>query len=291
MPDHIVNHAETLSSWLRRVLTLATYALLFGQSAWPAQEKSIIEQANSAEHIAAINRPRRIIKQFDVMHADRAVAGTRLDVLLPFKFDFLDSGATQIDSVTWDWSEGNVAPFPSQVRPSFNSAGFQKWYREGTDIVRIFVQETHKRGLEAFYHYRINASDGDPDYTGSIPFKETHPEWLLDSFWTAYDPRKKLYLNFSVPQVRQLKLKILQEIAERYDLDGILIDFARGPLVFPPGQQWEMRHHLTDFIRSVRAMLFRVAEKGPCCWLSRFLRICRDAIWTGSTSRPGPESN
>ena len=58
--------------------------------------------------------------------------------------------------------------------------------------------------------------------------------------------------DFSVPQERQLKLNIVQEIAERYDLDGILIDFARPPLLFSPGRQWEMCHRLTDCVRSVR---------------------------------------
>ena len=235
--------------------------LLCAQIVWSTEHKSIIDQANSPEHIAAIDRTRRIIKHFDLIHANPAFAGTNSDVLVKFKFDFIDSGGTQIDSVFWDWSEGNTVPFPSKVIPGFNSAGFKKWYREGTDIVRVFLEETKKRGLETFYSYRINGSDSEPDYTGTIPFKKAHPEWLLDSFWTYHDTPKRRYLDFSNPQVRELKLRILQEIAETYDFDGIQIDFARTPLLLPAGRQWEMRNDLTNFMRSVRRMMFDVAKK------------------------------
>ena len=111
-----------------------------------ADRQSTIEQANSPDHVAAINRARRIIKQFDVLHADRAIAGSDPEVVARFKFDFIDSN-TQIDAVAWDWSEGNALPFPSRSAPGFNSAGFKKWSAEGTDIVRIFLEETKKRGL------------------------------------------------------------------------------------------------------------------------------------------------
>ena len=239
MAGHIVHQPGKSSLGFRVVVTLLTSLVLCDQSVWSAEDKSIIDQANSPEHIAAINRPCRIIKQFDVAHADPAVAGTNPDVLVKLKFDFIDSG-TQIDSVSWNWSESNVGPFLSKVRSSFNSAGFKKWYGEGTDSVRVFLEESKKRGLEAFYHYRINGSDNDPDYKGTIPFKKAHPEWLLNSFWTAHQTPKKMYLDFSVPQVRELRLRILQKISERFDFDGILIDFVRSPMLLSPGRQCAM---------------------------------------------------
>jgi len=233
-------------------------SVLFSQSACAQGDMSMIDQANSDEHIAAISRGRRIVVNFDAMHADPSFANANVDALVEYKFGFIDTPGTQIDSVFWNWNEGNTSPFPSDVIPTFNDAGFQKWFEEGTDIVRIFLEETKKRKLEAFYSYRINGSDNDPHYQGTIPFKEEHPEWLLDSFWTG---GRKIYLNFALPEVRELKLNILREIAERYDFDGIELDFARTPLVLPAGRQWEMRNHLTDFMRSVRQMMFEVAKK------------------------------
>ena len=49
------------------------------------------------------------------------------------------------------------------------------------------------------------------------------------------------------------------------------IDFARVCPVLPPGQQWENRDAVTDFMRSVRSMLLRVGERRgrPCLLAAR----------------------
>ena len=61
--------------------------------------------------------------------------------------------------------------------------------------------------------------------------------------------------------MRQYKVAVLREVAERYDLDGINLDFGRHPPFLPTGQQWEHREALTDFVRQVRLMLQGVAER------------------------------
>ena len=119
----------------------------------------MIDQANSEAHIAAVNRERRIVVNFDAMHADRGFAHADVDALVKLKFDFIDTPGVQIYSVFWNWNEGNTSSFPSSVIPSFNEAGFQKWFKEGTDIVRVFLEETKTRKLEALYAYRINSSN------------------------------------------------------------------------------------------------------------------------------------
>ena len=45
------------------------------------------------------------------------------------------------------------------------------------------------------------------------------------------------------------------KVAERYDLDGLNLDFGRHPPFLPVGQQWEQREALTDFVQQVRLML------------------------------------
>ena len=47
---------------------------------------------------------------------------------------------------------------------------------------------------------------------------------------------------------------MIRELAENYDLDGLEMDFARGPITLTLGQQWKNRRHLTDFMRAVRRM-------------------------------------
>ena len=87
------------------------------------------------------------------------------------------------------------------------------------------------------------------------PLKRAHPDWVLRTWW------KHGLWNFAVPQVRQLTVDSLREVAERYDLDGVQIDFARHIPCLPPGRQWELRHHVTELMRMARRMLLEVARR------------------------------
>ena len=100
--------------------------------------------------------------------------------------------------------------------------------------MRVFLDAARARGLEAFYGYRVNSSDNDLGPVAEIPMKQAHPEWLQLT-WNANG-----YWNFAVPEVREYKLGILAEIAWRYDVDGIGLDFARVCPVLPRGRQWEL---------------------------------------------------
>jgi uncharacterized lipoprotein YddW (UPF0748 family) len=52
--------------------------------------------------------------------------------------------------------------------------------------------------------------------------------------YPATDPRRWEWaaLNFELPEVRTYLLRILEEVAGNYDLDGIEIDYLRAPLFF-----------------------------------------------------------
>lgn len=52
-----------------------------------------------------------------------------------------------------------------------------------------------------------------------------------------------------------MKVKLLRELVENYEFDGIQIDFARHIPALPPGHQWENRDSATAFLRMLRTML------------------------------------
>jgi uncharacterized lipoprotein YddW (UPF0748 family) len=123
------------------------------------------------------------------------------------------------------FDEGNLAAYPSKVIPVLQYPGLQKWLGAGIDIVRVAVEETHKRRKEAFYVYRVNGTDWEDGKSWYLsPLKKAHPEWLTGYTW-----------NFAVPEVRAHKLAILRELAENYDFDGIDLDFSRRPPHLPVG--------------------------------------------------------
>ncbi|MCZ6679917.1 MAG: family 10 glycosylhydrolase [Candidatus Poribacteria bacterium] len=216
----------------------------------------------SGQHIEAINRPRRIIFQDDVLANDvfrtEKIGTERLGKIIDFYMSRLDEKPNQIDSIWFEWGEGNTAVWPSEVLPRTENV-FPKWWQAGIDPVAVLLTEARKRGREVFFSYRINGSDNDDLFDPPhpldqpIPLKAAHPNWLIRKWHPYWD--------FSFQGVRDLKLKIVREVAQMYDFDGIQIDFARIPVLFPAGEQWERRDVLTDFMRQVRTALLEVEKK------------------------------
>ena len=217
----------------------------------------------STEHLAAANRPRRVIvnndTNFGAPSVANAFAGMDVEQLVHIYFDLFDQPDVKVDSIWWCWLDGNYANYPSKILPIWELPGLKKWWEAGIDPLRIFAEETRKRGMEAFFSYRLNGSDRKALGPLSKPLlKNEKPEWLIHTWEPHSNPG---YWNFAIEGVRQYKLAILREIAENYDYDGIEIDFARVPVLFPTGHQWENRDHLTEFMRSVRLMTLEVERK------------------------------
>ena len=64
-------------------------------------------------------------------------------------------------------------------------------------------------------------------------WKRTNPQFMVDTRGTL--PEFELYTtaqDFSHEAVRQRKLEIIEEICERYDIDGFELDYIRHPVLF-----------------------------------------------------------
>ncbi len=244
----------------------------------------------SEEHQAAVDRRRELVLNFDVMIVDPQ-PGQDARKLAHSRLAFADDPEIRFDSIWWNWGEGNVVPYPSEILPRYNHPGFQYWIDNDIDLVGIFLEETHSREIEGFFSMRMNGSDNDPQYVPGlgtimdtivqgesespggdvgrgasgkevgkvpkvyrIPFKEENPEWLFHTWG------ENGYWNYAEEGVRQYYLRNLREVTDRYDFDGIELDFARG-FVFPPGEAWLQRHHMTDFLRQLRQMLLEVEAR------------------------------
>ncbi len=245
---------------LLRTFSLSAFLILVLPHPAAAPEPRAADAARpvqlSDEHIAAAGRDRRIIINFDTISGDRGFGGRDPAELVKWKFHVIDAADVQIDSVWWCWGEGNVSPWPSRIMPLYDSEGYRRWKEQGIDIAAIFAEESRKRGIEAFYNFRINGSDNDLGPFRKVPMKLKHPEWLIHTW-----PGPVGLWNYAIPEVRRYKLSILREIAERFDYDGISLDFARVCPVLPPGKAWANRDKMTDFMREFRAITQEVARK------------------------------
>jgi len=214
----------------------------------------------SPEHIAAVNRRRRVVVNCDASHyVDMFVEDPVASV--DDVFTLADEPGSHIDSFWWSWGQGQAAPYPSELLPLYDRDKYRRWIAEGIDVAQLYLEATNRRGLEAFFSYRFNASDSDLGPQAKVPIKTEHPEWTIKP-WKDHPALDQVtLLNFEFEGVREYKLQVLREAAEKYDFDGIELDLQRTPIYFPAGHQWENHEILTGFMREVRAMLQEIAHR------------------------------
>ncbi len=207
----------------------------------------------SAAHHEALDRRRRMVVQYDA----NANLGGDFAQWLDYRFDYVDSSGVQIDSLWWDIGGGSYATYPSRVLPPTEDVGLLRWQAQGIEWVGELVAQTRRRGLECFWNHRISEVDVRPegglDVERLHPLKAQHPDWVIKSWWW-----QGLW-NLASAGLREHTVAVLRELAERYDLDGFQLDFARHVPCLPPGRQWELRDEATQFVRMVREMLQEVA--------------------------------
>jgi hypothetical protein len=141
----------------------------------------------------------------------------------------------------------------------------------GTDSLALTVDFCHRHGIEAFFSLRMNDIH-DSFAAWELPkWKRTNPQFLLgrEEQFSKYphDPRKFwTALNWEHPEVRDIVFGILEDVCERYNVDGLELDWFRSPLAFPPTlrmQPVEADHLaiMTSFMRRTRTMTDRIGAR------------------------------
>ena len=234
---------------------LRSLSFLLGVSVCLSFSKTTSAVDLSAEHIKAVHRHRRIVVNFDVIHGDRHFTTRPVPELVQHRFGFVDDPSIHIDSIWWNWGEGNQTPYASKYLPLYKHEGYQRWIDQGIDIVKVFLDETRKRNIEVFFSHRMNGSDNDlgPFEYDNLPAKKNNPHLLFQLPWGA-----KVW-NFAHQEVHDYVIRNLMEVVEKYDFDGIDLDFARG-VVFPAGEGWKNRDQLTSFVRRLRVKLLEIEQ-------------------------------
>lgn len=88
------------------------------------------------------------------------------------------------------------------------------------DPLKFAIKEAHDRGMELhawLNPYRAELSGGSPVSASHVIKK--HPDWIIKCNGSQYR-----FLNPGLPEVRSYVLRIVMDIVERYDIDGIHFD-------------------------------------------------------------------
>lgn len=138
----------------------------------------------------------------------------------------------------------------------------------GTDSLEVMTRWGHDHGMEVFWSMRMNDTHDSGDNALLCKWKQDHPEYLMGTKESKFphDGGRWSAVNYGLPEVRDKVSRILRDVATRYDVDGLELDFYRHPVYFKPQMTGEPVTQedcdlMTDLLRRVRAMTVDVAAK------------------------------
>ena len=143
---------------------------------------------------------------------------------------------------------------------------------DGGDPVRLFVERCRQKGLAPFISLRMNDChylhlvNDKENFTQSANeaicrFYAEHPDWWLSTtIW-------KNGMDWTVPEVRDYRFALIEELCNNYDIDGLEMDFMRFPNYFREAVPYDERAGImAAFIARVRTALDKRA-RGKRRWL------------------------
>ena len=133
--------------------------------------------------------------------------------------------------------------------------GIRSLIESGNDPAVVLPQECHKRGIEAIARVKINDTHhlSDSMYPYRSQFVINNPQWHLRD--------RALVPDYSYREVRDHRLAIIQELVQRYDWDGLELDFTRSPYLFPSNVAEERAPIMTEFISQTRELLDKESQR------------------------------
>ena len=155
--------------------------------------------------------------------------------------------------------------------------------------VTVISQLCRKAGLDFFPSLRMNEHyDIDVSSPGYSRLRRERPELLIGRVDEEL-PKPSLEwgirtgLNYAFPDVRSYMSSIIVELLERFDVDGIELDFMRHPAFFRVEEAYSNRYLMTDLVRYVRRRMNELSdEKGrPLDLIARVPPTLRDCARIG----------
>lgn len=132
----------------------------------------------------------------------------------------------------------------------------------GLDPYKIWIDRSREKGISPWISVRMNdihSVNEDSNFMHST-FWRSHPE-----FWRIPKAQGSVWqnraLNFKHSEVRDFTMKFIVELFERYDFDGMELDWMRFGYHLTPGHEKEEAPILTAFMRDVKKLADQWSKK------------------------------
>ena len=239
----------------RDLFALAAVPALAAKS--PATAIALNEDPN---HYYASRAPRRVTEK-DLTDWVDQYAGTQVRELILC----VNAQRVAFASKVWTPFWKDYDPNGPDDQPLFASAPERKFARawvhtawqmqqDGLDHFKIWTKRARAKGLSPWLSIRMNDLHNVDD--------ERH--YLHSDFWRAHPELRRVpyrgemrdkALDFGRAEVRDYTFRLVEELASRYDFDGLELDWMRHGFHFAPGREAEGREHSAQFMLRVRKLL------------------------------------
>ena len=131
-------------------------------------------------------------------------------------------------------------------------------HRQNVDYPARVIERCRHQGISPWISLRMNdahCNDNlDHPFHGAIwrrleYFRKGHPGYYARC------------LDYAHADVRNLYRALVAETLERYDVDGIELDFMREPYLFSAGQEQKGREILSEWLREIRRLVDAASQK------------------------------
>ena len=142
-----------------------------------------------------------------------------------------------------DEPDRQCQPFLRRMKEAFEG---------GLDVYATMIARCREKGVSPWLSFRMNDVHGtltDSDPMASTFWKE-HPEFRLLGETKSWENG----FDYAHAEVRDRMTAFIREAVERYDVDGIELDFIRFPNYFRKGEEPAGAATLTGFVRGLRAV-------------------------------------
>ena len=180
----------------------------------------------------------------------------------------VNSMRTSYASEAWDPIWRGYDPAAGDDQPLFAStapaarAGARKWvhtawqlHRDGIDVYRLWIERARRHGIAPWLSMRMNDVhnvDDERSYMHS-EFWRRNPQFRRVPY--RFDRSVDRAFDYGRPEVREHHFRLIEELAARYDFDGLELDWMRFGFHFRPGHEREGIEILTTFTARVRQLL------------------------------------
>gem|GEM_PF-3063731 len=212
---------------------------------------------------AARPKPWRLIVNDDgeipPPNANRSLAQTLDD-------RFNSTRGTQVDAYFLCIASTDRVVAPAAARPQ---DAMSQWAKYGDvpehvdQMIRAYIDAAHAEGMDIVLAARLNDIHDAWAEKLTYPLKVERPDLLLgtkenwpsdalmQAHWSGF--------NWAEPEVRAHFLAFLLWACERWDFDGLELDWFRHPLFFRFGEEEANVENINQFVRDVRTGLDRIA--------------------------------